>query len=72
MTLTIERVPMPRPKQWVTRNVYPWLKLDIGESFLYSGNRKTGSAVASKAGKRHGRKFATRFTQDGLRIWRIK
>lgn len=63
-------IPLPRPKQRKPRTVYPWLTMQIGDSFLYLGNRKTGSAVASKAGARHGRTFATRFTDDGLRIWR--
>lgn len=65
-------VPIPRIKQTKPRLVYPWLTLNVGDSFLYLGQRKAASAVASKAGVRHGRKFVTRFTNEGVRIWRVR
>jgi hypothetical protein len=47
--------------------------MQIGDSFLVKDHRPSCSiqAMASDRGKRDGRKYTTRVTTKGVRIWRI-
>ena len=51
---------------------YPFLQLEIGDSFLVTDARrpKVGNA-AYVAGKLHGRKFTARTVEGGVRVWRV-
>lgn len=50
---------------------YPWLDMEIGDSFRTSGKRNSIGAAVAWATKQYGRKFVTRREDDGVRIWRI-
>lgn len=61
-------VPKPAP---IRRRKYPWLEMEIGDSFLVPGGRTERLAnSAHGAGKRYGRKFSTRSVEGGVRVWR--
>ena len=66
-------IKLPPPSKGGPPFVYPWLTMKIGESFLFpiALSRGSASATATNAGKRYGRKFAVRKTDDGYRCWRI-
>ena len=50
---------------------WPWKTMDIGDSF-FAKDRKLSSFQpnAWRAGIRHGRKFACRTVEGGVRVWR--
>jgi hypothetical protein len=50
---------------------YPWLKMEIGDSFLITGNKSLRCA-ASKANAKYDRRFATRTVEGGVRVWRVE
>ena len=54
------------------REKYPFLKMEIGDSFVFSGNRKVIGAAASWYGSRYKMKFTTRSVDGGVRVWRVK
>ena len=56
----------PRPA------IYPLEELEIGESFLVPDLKKGRSAraIARFTARKNGRKFASRKTSEGIRIWR--
>lgn len=57
-------VPMPAP-----RHVYPWHRLDVGDSFVAPIEARYQTAAI---GKRLGVKFATeKIGPDECRIWRV-
>lgn len=52
---------------------YPWLEMKVGDSFLHRSDKPSSvSGQASMAGNRYRRKFCTRKTTKGYRIWRTK
>lgn len=50
---------------------YPWAQMEVGDSFIFQGERKNIATVAHAYGRRHNIKFATRNMPDGVRVWRI-
>jgi len=56
------RKPGPRRK-------YPWLEMEVGDSFLMPKGRTPGSQVHC-ASKRYDRTFMSRKTSKGYRVWR--
>jgi len=66
-------VPIPKyAGQRGSTEKYPWSQMDVGDSFVVGAKRaKTVRGCYVAAGKRLGRKFATRMTPEGLRVWRI-
>ena len=52
---------------------YPWLELEVGQSFLFPQFITSGGAAAamSYASKTYGLKFTVRKTPEGYRCWRI-
>lgn len=62
---------IPQPTQ-DCRTKYPFLSLQIGESFTTDG-LMLGSvrARASQMGKAHGRRFRVCKQAGGLRVWRV-
>jgi len=55
-----------------SHKTYPFAEMDVGDSFLVPHNTAPKAQPAASAyGYKHGKKFATRNTADGLRIWRI-
>lgn len=71
-------IPIPSPIREGKPPVYPWRKMEIGDSFLVpldSYSRKAHSRLStalSQAGRRSGRKFCTRRVEGGIRVWRIE
>lgn len=72
-------VPLPAgaPAAGGRPEIYPWRKMEVGDSFLYpmgTDAPKVVSRVAAKrahdAGRRSGRKFSCRREAGGVRIWR--
>ena len=54
---------------------YPFADMRIDDSFFVPDQHKQGAGVVSSAhyyGKRNGKKFATRYEDGGIRIWRVK
>jgi hypothetical protein len=72
MSYTVDRaVPLP---DWAPRSRYPFAKMQIGDSILFRDpdeQERVLNAAYSFA-RRHGWKFVTRQTEDGMRIWRSK
>ena len=60
-----------------TGSKYPWAELEIDDSFFVdctgpdTPQAKYFGRVCYDAGKRLSRKFATRITDGGVRIWRV-
>lgn len=65
-TFTIEkRIPVAKPKSIPTKNRYPWLDLNIGESFFIPG--KTLPVLLLLR-----RNTIENLLVGGCRVWRIK
>ena len=67
-------VPIPKRLYAGGRNTkYPWDEMVVGDSIFCEGKTsKTLSASALTWGKRHGRRFACRNAEGGVRVWRIE
>lgn len=67
--IEIERgIPIP------TNRIYPFPKMQIGDSFL-CGNDMDSQAIRNSAcryGKRKNKKFVVRKVKEGYRVWRVK
>ena len=59
---------MDRSSKW------PFSELGVGDSFLVDDWIKFQSVQsgASTHGKKYGKKFVTRFVENGLRVWRVE
>ena len=72
MEINIDKdVPIPSKG----RTKYPLGEMNVGDSFLVNkGAEKTSSLrmTVSIYGKKHNKKFTTRTTPDGVRVWRIE
>jgi hypothetical protein len=66
MTFQIEKnVPLP------TKTMYPFMEMHVGDSVLIPGKKRQSVAMAiHNAQLRTGARFATRQTDDGVRVWR--
>lgn len=53
---------------------YPFKDMDVGDSFKVDSIESLGKAraAASHYGCRNGKKFITRKSEDGGRVWRIE
>lgn len=71
---TIDKnVPMPKPRRPASK--YPFKELDVGDSVLFSGSDHSGRfflGALYRAQRETGRKFTTRKTPEGFRVWRIE
>ena len=74
ISIPIDRnIPMPKIAYGIGKtNKYPWPEMKIGDSFLFPPKVAYSSAHgnARDTGKRLGKRFAIRWTADGLRCWR--
>jgi len=52
--------------------VYPFHKMDVGDSFFCEVKRSTLAPSAAAAGKRLNAKFSVRAEGKGFRVWRVK
>jgi hypothetical protein len=74
-TFKIEKtVPIPKTSG-KGGGIYPFATMEVGDSFLIPDGSKNINSVRSavtQAARRNGRKFTTRLTDSGLRVWRIE
>lgn len=49
---------------------YPWAEMEIGDSVLITENIHSARCAAVNYGRYHGKKFSSRKTEGGVRIWR--
>ncbi len=69
MTVKIDKgIPMPPCNR---AGKYPWKEMEVGDSFLMDGDPVYAANTANKAGRKHGRKFSSRKTREGMRVWRV-
>lgn len=73
-------VPMPKARggSCGPKGLYPWKKMEIGNSFHVEANGRSIKQLSSMvsgsiyaAQRRTGFKFATRRDGNGIRVWRI-
>lgn len=72
MKVEIEKnVPVPKVIGPSTAK-YPWATMEVGDSFL-SHVSKIACLVSARAQaeRKTGRKFITRTTPEGVRVWRV-
>lgn len=66
---------VPMPNRWSNsgrKPIYPWLTMEVGDSFLMPDHVKRPMEHVSKASRRYApRRFASRTTPEGTRIWRV-
>ena len=70
--ITIEKgIPMPRRTRGGPIDLYPWAKMDIGDSFFVANAKSFNTKIAAR---KYNRQFATRKVveqgQSGIRVWR--
>ena len=54
-------------------NTYPFGEMEVGDSFFVDGIPKERvRSAANQYGIRHGRKYATRSVDGGIRVWRAQ
>jgi hypothetical protein len=72
-TFIIEsNIPLPAERSYEKSGITTVLKkLEVGQSFAVKSEGRKKSGALYQVGKKLGRKFATRKTSDGLRIWRV-
>ena len=76
MTRVDKKVHIP-PARIVAQPVYPWEKMEVGDSFFVNvGPKNNFSGAISKAQKRYGYKITRRSVVErgvrGIRVWRIE
>ena len=64
---------VPIPAEITVRKMkYPWLLLEIGHSFVWTGDVAHVHTMCSRAGRDHGRKFRAAKEDNGNdRVWRV-
>lgn len=65
-------IPIPARRRGGKRQSYPFDLMKVGDSFFFAGSGSSVEAAASQYGKKHGMKFAARYVDGGVRVWRIK
>jgi hypothetical protein len=66
---TIEKA-VPLPRVAGRQPIYPFGEMEIGDSFVAAGQPRV-RAAAYIFGRNHNKRFASRVTPDGIRVWRI-
>jgi hypothetical protein len=72
--ITIEKGVEIPPRQEKRGNLYPFDKMEVGESFWIHGEKAgptLGTAAAMYKRKNSGFNYTVRKQKDGARIWRI-
>jgi len=64
-------IPMPKPYYGHSQPAYPWVSMDVGDSFVILARPRSAYTMASKAGKEYGFKFSVRKCDGVLRVWRV-
>lgn len=68
-----KNIPIPPSKLGEGGGKYPWSEMEVGDSFLWPSEKqqKQASALAVATGRRLNKRFATRKTPEGVRVWRV-
>jgi hypothetical protein len=67
----IDKGLMPDPPP-LRKTKYPWLSLEIGDSFEIDTSLSAAKVHAAKAGDRYRRTFEAGMSRGKVRIWRWK
>ena len=69
-----KNVPIPKKTGVGCPSKYPFLDMEVGDSFYIEGKNEGKAARASAASctKRHGLRFSGRKEGSGHRIWRVE
>jgi len=62
---------VPRPKL-VRMRRYPWIEMEVGDSFLFPATVKHPYVIARGASRLYDRKFVVHKTDNGFRCWRVE
>ena len=67
-------IPIPAKQMRKKQSIYPFNKMEVGDSFIVPLNKiKTMRTAIAHYKKRHPEwSYASRTLQEGFRIWRIK
>lgn len=68
-------LPLPKASAGGKPLTYPFDELCIGQSFSIKGDKKKYQSIrsaANKYGKKHGKRFVTRFSDRTITVWRDK
>lgn len=53
-------------------SIYPFKQMEVGDSFLVPGNNRTAVSVAmTRTALGTTKKFTSRKTAEGIRVWRV-
>lgn len=64
-------IPAPRRRGGVRK--YPWLEMEVGDSFLFSATGSYPYEAARTASKRYApKRFRAGKSADGMRVWRTE
>ena len=63
---------VPLPVTYTVNLKYPWLEMEIGDSFFVNATQSRIGSHAWQMGNRHNRKFTTRKVDGGVRVWRVE
>lgn len=66
----VEIPPIGQAQRRPFSSKYPFAELEVGQSFLVPGPGRSVQSLSVRAGHKLGRKFVTRQTNHGLRVWR--
>jgi len=68
-----KNIPIPAKKSAGRKQVYPFEKMEVGDSFAIPLSKaKSAAAIMVKYAKRTGMKFTKRLLDKEVRIWRIQ
>lgn len=66
-----KQIPIPFGAGNKNRTLFPWEKMEIGDSIFIEGRTTRSLSSAHKWGKKDNRRFCLRTVEGGIRIWRI-
>lgn len=73
MAYAVEKgIAQPRNGRKGAEEVYPWTRMDVGDSFFVPNGKQSIISNCAGAAKKRGRgTFTTRAVDGGVRVWRI-
>ena len=64
-------VPLIPGKTESGRGKYPFNKMEVGDSFLFTGKRSSIGSAACYAAMKFSSKYSIRTVKGGFRVWRV-
>lgn len=65
-------IPVPDVRISGRPGKYPWLKMEVGDSFLEEKIRYASVYRAARIASKNGRKFRAKEVEGGVRVWRVE